>query len=53
MIFNHPLAMLCFVDVLLIVMAGETAVPSGATTTAKSRTPEGGGEVTLGGIQGG
>jgi hypothetical protein len=75
MIFNHPLAMLCFVLLFVIAAAwmapkvwrglrtlfrrarrrfgGESGGPTSGTTAAESRAPEGGGEVTLGSVQGG
>jgi len=67
MIFNHPLVMLGFVATF--VLAAAWMAPKvwrglrtlfrrarrrlGGEPGGQSRTPEGGGEVTLGGVQGG
>jgi len=68
MVFNHPLAMLGFVAVFVIAAAWMapkiwrglrrlfrrgTGGSGGAANVRRSRAPEGGGEVTLGGAQGG
>ncbi len=68
MIFHHPLVMIGFVVVFVAVVVwmapkvwrglrslfgGRPTTPTVGSGSAQSRAPEGGGEVTLGGVQGG